>query len=107
MNDTAYYVGAAATSTLYALVLERIGKERYEPDLTVLTVMGGVALTGGWVALRLTAPVPMLGRMALVWWVWRVWFWMFVATGVPINLWQVWQARQRIAGLIAYLGPQP
>ena len=101
--NSPFYLGAAATSTLYALVLEAIGKEHYEPDYTVVTVAAGVALTGGWVALRLAlAPLPNLQGRALAWWVWRQVLWMFVATGSPITIWQVWQSRQRIVGLLDY-----
>jgi len=103
MYEIAYYLGAALSATVYAAVLQAIGRERYEPDYTVVTVMLGVALTGGWVALRLTGPLPDLSPDELVWWVWRVMFWMFVATGIPITAWQIWQARQRLMALAAYL----
>ena len=105
VDDLPYYLGATLSSGLYALALEALGSERYEPDLTVLTVMGGVGLTGGWVALRLAlAPLPAgLPDLALAWWVWWVTFWMFVATGAPIVAWQVWQSRVRLAALLAYL----
>lgn len=103
MHEIAFYVGAAASAAIYAAILERIGRENYEPDYTVVTVMIGVALTGGWVALRLLAPLPDLPPQALAWWVWRLMFWMFVATGLPITLWQVWQARRRLQALAAYL----
>jgi drug/metabolite transporter (DMT)-like permease len=104
MYDFHFYLGAAATSALYALALEKIGRERYEPDFTVVTVMVGVALTGGWVALRLAlAPLPDLAGIALAWYVWWLMFWMFVSTGIPVTSWQIWQSRVRLAGLLRYL----
>jgi drug/metabolite transporter (DMT)-like permease len=103
MHELVYYAGAAATAALYAIALEKIGRENYEPDFTVVTVALGVALTGGWVALRFTGPLPDLPPQALVWWAWRVVFWMFVATGLPITSWQIWQARRRIRQLAIYI----
>jgi hypothetical protein len=103
MHDIAFYAGAALSATIYAAILEAIGRETYEPDFTVVTVMLGVALTGAWVALRLLAPLPDLAPTELAWWVWRLMFWMFVATGLPVTAWQIWQARKRIRQLAAYL----
>jgi hypothetical protein len=103
MHELAYYLGAALSATIYAAILQTIGRERYEPDLTVVTVMIGVALTGGWVAIRFIGPLPVLPPDQLVWWAWQVMFWMFVATGMPVTVWQIWQARRRISRLAAYL----
>jgi hypothetical protein len=104
MDDFPFYAGGLLTASLYAITLEKIGRENYEPDWTVVTVMIGVALTGGWVALRIAyAPLPALAGAALAWWVWWLMFWMFVATGTPITLWQVWQSRQRLADMVSYL----
>lgn len=97
--DLLYYLGAALTAALYAMTLEKIGKDRYEPDFTVVTVALGVALTGGWVALRLAANPNLTA-----WETWWLWFWMFIATGTPITGWQIWQARSRVRGLLRYLG---
>ena len=104
MSDFPYFVCAAATSALYAIALEKFGRENYEPDFTVVTVAIGVALTGGWVAARLAfAPLPALPGAALAWWVWWLWFWMFVTTATPITLWQIWQSWGRLSAYIAYL----
>jgi hypothetical protein len=104
MHDFPYFLGAFLTASLYAVILEKIGKENYEPDYTVVTVAIGVALTGGWVAARVwLAPLPALSGAALARWVWWLWFWMFVTTGTPITLWQIWQSRGRLAAYIAYL----
>ena len=103
MYEIAYYVLAAFSASIYALILQFVGRETYEPDFTVVTVMLGVALTGGWVAVRFIGPIPDLPPDQLVWWCWRVMFWMFVATGLPITVWQIWQARQRLIALAAYL----
>ena len=100
--DVLYYIGASVSAAIYALILQTIGRDKYEPDFTVVTVMIGVALTGAWVALRFNGPLPTLPANELVWWAWRVMFWMFVATGLPITLWQVWQARERIQRLARY-----
>jgi hypothetical protein len=53
--------------------------------------------------MRLTGDLPALEGEALAWWVWRVMFWMFVATGLPITVWQIWQSRTRLSGIIRYL----
>jgi len=103
MYEIAYYVLAAFSASLYALILQFVGRETYEPDFTVVTVMIGVAITGGWVAVRFIGPIPDLPPAELVWWAWRVMFWMFVATGLPVVVWQIWQARQRLTALAAYL----
>lgn len=103
-HDIPFFAGAAATSALYALALEKIGPENYEPDYTVLTVAAGVALTGGWVWLRLTCgPLPYRTDKQLVRWVWWQTLQMFVATGLPITAWQVWRHKRQVAELIEYL----
>jgi len=103
MHEITYYLGAALSAAIYAAILQIIGRERYEPDFTVVTVMVGVALTGGWVAIRFIGLLPELPADQLVWWCWRVMFQMFIATGLPITTWQIWQARRRIADLASYL----
>ena len=97
------YRGLFLVSCLYALLLELL-QRRYEPDLTWLTIVIGVAYTGVGVALRLRhGSIPFVGPLDLVWWEWWLWFWSFVASGTPIILWQLWQARLRIQAVIAYL----
>jgi len=104
MQNVPFHLGAAATSALYALALEKIGPDRYEPDYTVLTVAAGVALTGGWVWVRLTCgPLPVTTSKQLVRWVWGQTVQMFVATGLPITAWQVWRHQKQVAELIEYL----
>lgn len=104
MHDFPYFLGAALSSSLLAVGLERWGREHYEPDGTIGLVYVGVAMTGGWVALRLAfAPLPALAGAEMAWWTWWLVFWMFWATGLPITAWQFWQARQRLAAAIDYL----
>lgn len=102
MSSLHLYTGLFLLSCLYALLLEWSGKA-YEPDYTWLTVTIGVSYTGAGVALRLwLGPLPFAGPAELVWWTWRLWACSFVASGTPIILWQLWQARRRLAEVIDY-----
>lgn len=96
------YGGLILTASLYSIFLESL-KKAYEPNWTWLTVLGGIALTGGFVALRLTLQLPALSGAAMAWWVWGVWFWAFVWSGIPIITWQLWQARKRLWKRIQYM----
>lgn len=100
--DLIAYGALMLASTLYSVWLESL-KKAYEPDWTWATVMGGIALTGGFVALRLALHLPTLPPSQMAWWVWWAWFWGFVWSGIPIIVWQIWQARTRIRSYVAYL----
>lgn len=84
---------AAAASGLYAAFLESLNNA-YTPRWTWLTVMGGVAMTGGCVAWRLVGPLPPLDNRRLVWWTWQQVHLHFWATGLPIIAWQLWKDRK-------------
>lgn len=102
MADIWFYLGASASSALYALALEK-SKKRLEPDFTWLEVMIGVVLTGIWVALRMRfGVIPSLPPIDLVWWVCWQWVWMFCATGLSIIIWQIWQMRRRLLETIRF-----
>jgi hypothetical protein len=92
------YLGAAASATLYAWWLES-RPLKYHPDVTWPNVVGGVALTGFWVAVRYAMerePKPLR-------WAWMVTFKMFWATGVPIVAWEERQRLARALHLLDYL----
>lgn len=103
--DALCYLAQAVSGTLYAFLLEFVvTRRRYENGFTWLTVVGGVAMVGGIVAARLAwAPLPLLFRDALVWWVWWLTFWSFVWSAVPILGWQAIVHGRHLAELIAYL----
>lgn len=96
------YLMTFALTSVYAIVLALLDRA-YEPDWTILTVVGGVALVGVGVAYRLTLGAPAGTPDAVAWWAWLQVAWHFVVSAVPIALWQIWQARRRIRNLIAYL----
>ena len=82
-------LGALISSTAYAAILNRV-QERYTPNWTWLTVVGGTALTWGWYA-------ALCGRGILPWSA-AVWFVvLFCATGAPVIAWQLgqWEDRRR------------
>lgn len=103
--DLATYSIQFLAAVLYAIVLELVFKRRYEPDYTWATVVWGNAQVGGIIAARLAlAPAPALPIEALVWWGWGIWFWSFVAAGLPVIFWQMFIQRQRHNDLLAFLG---
>lgn len=103
MDDAYFYAGAIGTAAAYAYGLERTNRA-YEPDFTWVTVVAGVALTGGWCAARLAYGRPVAGDAADgAWWMWWLTVRMFVATGTPVVAWQLWQARKRLHALHLYL----
>lgn len=87
--------GAFVSSSCYAYVLDRF-QRRYEPRWTWLTVVGGVALVGSWVAMRIALGIP----GATPWEVWLLGLWHFVAAGLPIIFWQSWQDRDMLAAAL-------
>lgn len=88
--DAVLYLAQFAAATVFALVCEFVFKRRYEPGYTWAPAMAGIAQVGLLVAARLAwAPLPNLEGAALVWWVWWLIFWSFVASAVPVVFWQV------------------
>ena len=74
-------------SALYALFLQRI-HDLYSPDYVWLTVVGGDGLIlGAMLVLAFSGELPWLA------------FWVFaggfVAAGLPIIVWQIWQTASR------------
>jgi hypothetical protein len=104
MDGWIFYAGAALSASLLAVGLEFWGREHWEPDGTIGLVYVGVTLTGAWVALYIAlGALPALAGQDMAVWTWWMTFWMFWATGIPITVWQFWQARRRLADVIAYL----
>jgi hypothetical protein len=98
MRSTLPYVGAATSAALYAWWVESRPR-KYHPDVTWPNVLGGVALTGFWVAVRYAAePEP-----RSLHWAWMVTFQMFWATGLPVVAWEELAKDGRYRALIAYL----
>lgn len=88
--DTLTYLAQFVAATIYALVAEFVLKRHYEPNYTWLMGMWGIGQVGLIVAARLAwAPLPSLFQAALVWWVWWLIFWSFVAALLPIAVWQL------------------
>lgn len=103
--DIVTYVVQFFAAILYAIVLEQVFKRRYEPDYTWVTVVWGNAQVGGIIAVRLLlAPLPLLADSDLAWWGWGLWFWSFVASGLPIVFWQVIIQHRRHLDLMAFVG---
>jgi 4-amino-4-deoxy-L-arabinose transferase-like glycosyltransferase len=84
-------LGAAALSTLYALLLNAI-HDKYAPDRIWVTVVGGNALIGGLFALWLWLD-PVLAGMTFAPF-WRL-LALNVAAGIPIIAWQIGQNNVR------------
>jgi hypothetical protein len=98
MRSTLPYVGAATSAALYAWWVESRPR-KYHPDVTWPNVLGGVALTGFWVAVRYAAePEP-----RSLHWAWMVTFQMFWATGLPVVAWEELAKDGRYDALVAYL----
>ncbi len=89
--DYILLLAQAIAGALYAIVLERVFKRRYEPGYTWVTVVWGTAQTGLLIGVRLlVAPLPIFPHAeAAVWWAWWLWTLSFAASGVPIIFWQV------------------
>lgn len=100
--DLQSYVLLSVLTIGYAAFLHVLDRA-YEPDWTIVTVIGGVALTGGAVAYRLLLGVPPLPPEAVAWWVWWSVLWHFCVSGFWIGCWQALQARRRFQAWIAYL----
>ena len=100
--DLLTYIATFFVCSLYAIVLDRLGKA-YEPRWTWLTVVVGVGLVMLGVAGRIALiPLPELAGVELAWWVWRTTAWHFVAGGAPIIIWQVWQERRMLVDALRY-----
>lgn len=100
--DLLAYAATFFLCSLYAVVLERLGKA-YEPRWTWLTVVLGVALVMLGVAARIIlVPLPDMAGVALAWWVWETTGWHFVAGGAPIVIWQIWQERRMLLDALRY-----
>lgn len=106
------YAGAMASAALYAYWLETRPR-KYHPDVTVVNVTGGVALTGAWVATEIATGLPdgLTPRQAASWSL-GVMCRMFVTTATPIWAMELYQQRRRVARLLGYLwrpddGPDP
>lgn len=100
--DHQAYLVTFTLAGIYAVALALMDR-RYEPDWTILTVVGGVALVGCGVAYRLTLGVPNGIPSAVAWWVFLQVGWHFLVSAVPIALWQIWQERRRMHTFIDYL----
>jgi MFS family permease len=84
------YVAQFVAAVVYALIAELALKRRYEPNYTWAMGMWGIGQVGLIVAARLAwAPLPALFQAELVWWVWWLIFWSFVAAAFPIVGWQL------------------
>lgn len=102
--DLVLYVIQFLAAALYAVALEQVFHRRYEPDYTWVTVVWGNAQVGLLIAARLLlAPPPALEPAALAWWGWGLWFWSFVASGLPIVFWQVVIQRRRHVDLMNFV----
>lgn len=100
--DALFYLGAAASSAVYCLILELLNK-RLEPDFTWVEVVIGVALTGCWIAARGTlGDLPDVTGDAMFWWTCWLWVYMFLATGLPVVAWQIWQMWSRSKEALRY-----
>lgn len=89
LDVIAILLGAVVTSTIYAAFLNRI-QERYTPNWTWLTVVGGTVLTWGWYA-------ALCWRGVLPWSAAQWFVYLYLATGAPIIAWQLgqWEDRRR------------
>ncbi|KAB8140735.1 hypothetical protein F8S13_22270 [Chloroflexia bacterium SDU3-3] len=104
--DLLLYLALALLASAYAALLQRI-QRLYDPDFTWLTVVVGVGFTLAGVALRLVVGgLPPLSGKALAWWVVGRYAGAFLASGLPIIGWQLWQLRRRLADIIRYLGEE-
>jgi hypothetical protein len=83
------YLGASISAAVYAWWVESRPR-KYHPDVTWPNVLGGIVLTGAWVAVRYAVE----GRPRSLAWAWLTTFKMFWATGIPVV---AWEERQRIA----------
>lgn len=89
--DLVILLAAAGASTGYAALLQRL-HARYSPDYTWITVVGGNALIGGFLAL-----FCLIGRLP-----WQAFWYLFflnVAAGLPIIAWQIGQRAARRSAL--------
>ena len=92
------YVGAALSAAAYAAWLE-LRPRKYHPDVTWPNVVGGIALTGAWVAARF-AVERQPRRLA---WAWGQMLAMFCATGAPVIAWELFAKDKRGRLLLAFL----
>jgi asparagine N-glycosylation enzyme membrane subunit Stt3 len=100
--DQHSYLVLFVATACYAAFLNWLDRA-YEPDWTILTVVGGVGLTWCGVAYRLMLGVPQLPPEPVAWWaLWSV-GWHFCVSGFVIALWQIWQVRKRLLNMVAYL----
>ena len=97
-------IGLACTTALYAAYLEARQRRRgREEHLTWITVVVGVALVGEAVAVALLAFAQPNGTpFDVAWWAWRQMLYHFIAGGIPIVAWQIWQDRRHILEALEY-----
>jgi hypothetical protein len=91
------YAGAMVSALGYIRWLQTL-KQRYGRayhDLLFLAVIGGTALTGAWVWLLFRVATPTLPPSALIWWSYRQWVYMFLATGLPVSAVEIDAMRRR------------
>lgn len=88
MNLAAIYVILFLACTLYAIVLDHLG-ERYVPNWTFVTVIiGDMFILAG--AAAIVQYVPLSG-----WGLWWAFAGCFIAAGLPIIGWQLFQIYRR------------
>lgn len=97
IHDFLTLTGAFLSSCLYAYLLHRI-QPLYTPRWVWVTVVGGVALVQAWVAIRITLGLP-VDTAGHGWW---LSFWHFVAAGIPIIFWQLWEDRRMLADALGW-----
>jgi hypothetical protein len=105
------YLGGFLHAAWYAFHLER-KPQKYHPNTTIGNVTKGIALTGGWVLVRLALGAPRLRTRPWRWvrspllrgalWCWWVTLRMFVATGVPMWAMELYKRRERWWSLFDY-----
>lgn len=84
-------IAAVASSIAYAAILNRI-HHIYAPDYIWVTVVAGNAIIWGWLALWLwLEPTPAGMALAPAWRLLAL----NLAAGLPIIVWQIYQASQR------------
>lgn len=96
------YAGGLLSAALYAYWLEQ-RERKYHPDVTWLNVARGIALTGGWVAVRIAQGAPGGDADRGARWAWWVTLRMFIATGIPVVGWELLAQDGRAKSLLAYL----
>jgi hypothetical protein len=105
--DLVCYVAQFLAAVVFALVCEFLFRRRYEPSYTWVPAMVGIGQVGLIAAARLAlAPVPHLVGAEMAWWTWWLIFWGFVASSIPIIVWQVIVQEWRVRRLLAFTSRQ-